>query len=292
VTEPLVPPDVDLRDFAFMPLDVQRLRRSSTWRRAKKDPSLAYYLINLWTAAWHEVPAASIEDDDDVLAELAGCDPRKWKAVRSIVLAGWVKCSDGRLYHPVVAEKAIEAWGKKRVQRQKGQAGARARWGESKQSGSNSTSSPISSDTGNAPANATSKGTSTARAMPVDGKGIDRDRSISPAAGISAREADLSTEKSAAAAFSLIFPEKFSNAERESAVHILADCPQAQLLLDELEGLLQRNGVRDPMAMLLTLIGQQREGRFVASHAYRVQAEREGRTASAEVRAAQGAGRL
>ena len=26
------------------------------------------------------------------------------------MLAAWIKCSDGRLYHPVVAEKAIDAW--------------------------------------------------------------------------------------------------------------------------------------------------------------------------------------
>ena len=30
-------------------------------------------------------------------------------------LRGWIKCGDGRLYHPVVAEKANEAWLQKRI---------------------------------------------------------------------------------------------------------------------------------------------------------------------------------
>jgi hypothetical protein len=33
--------------------------------------------------------------------------------VRQGALRGWAKCDDGRLYHPVVAEKANEAWGQK-----------------------------------------------------------------------------------------------------------------------------------------------------------------------------------
>lgn len=109
---PLVPPEVDLRDFLFIPVEIARLRRSKAWLFAKRKPEIGFYMINLWMAAWHERPAASLEDDD-VLADLAMCDPGKWPEVREMVLRGWVKCSDGRLYHPVVAEKALDAWAKK-----------------------------------------------------------------------------------------------------------------------------------------------------------------------------------
>lgn len=108
--EPLTPHDCDLRDFPFMPLDVSRLRRSKSWLYAKRDPTIGFYQMNLWTASWHEVPAASLEDDDDVLADLAMCDPNHWPTIREKVLRGWVKCSDGRLYHHVVAERARSAW--------------------------------------------------------------------------------------------------------------------------------------------------------------------------------------
>ncbi|CDY79443.1 hypothetical protein BGLT_02224 [Caballeronia glathei] len=102
-----------------MPLEVARLRRSKAWLVAKRTPALAFYMINLWTASWHDKPAASLEDDDDVLADLAMCDPHKWTKLRADVLHGWVKCTDGRLYHPVVAEKALDAWNSKLDQRWK-----------------------------------------------------------------------------------------------------------------------------------------------------------------------------
>ena len=106
---PLTPISCDLRDFSFMPLLVSRLRRSRSWLLAKRQPELAFYMVNLWMGAWHEVPAASLEDDDDVLADIAMCEPRKWLKVKESVLRGWVKCSDGRLYHPVVAEQALKS---------------------------------------------------------------------------------------------------------------------------------------------------------------------------------------
>ena len=125
--EPLVPAEVDLRDFKFMPLELDRLRRSRAWLKASRRPELGFYMLNLWAASWHELPCASLEDDDDVLASLALCDPRKWAKVRDDVLYGWVKCSDGKFYHPVVAEKAMESWQKKTNQRQRTDAARQAK---------------------------------------------------------------------------------------------------------------------------------------------------------------------
>lgn len=107
---PLTPADSNLSDFKFMPLEVQRLRKSRAWLICKRRPELAFYMLNLWTASWHEQPAGSLEDDDDVLADLAMCDPAKWMKLRADVLRGWIKCSDGRLYNKTVAEKANESW--------------------------------------------------------------------------------------------------------------------------------------------------------------------------------------
>lgn len=112
---PPLPPDVDLTNFPFMPLDVARLRRSKAWLICKRRPELAFYMINLWTASWHETPAGSLEDDDDVLADLAMCPPREWPKLKVDVLRGWMKYSDGRLYHETVVEKASEAWKAKLV---------------------------------------------------------------------------------------------------------------------------------------------------------------------------------
>lgn len=125
--EPLTPPDCDLRDFRFMPLELERLRKSKAWLWARRQPEIGFYMLNLWATSWHEVPAASLEDDDDVLADAAMCDPKRWSKVKDKVLHGWVKCADGRLYHSVVAEKAVESWDKKRSQRNRTSAATKAR---------------------------------------------------------------------------------------------------------------------------------------------------------------------
>lgn len=116
---PLTPADCDLRDFQHMQLDVVRLRDSDL--AAMESPEACWAAVLLWCASWHQVPAASLPDDDRVLANLAGYGRvvKEWMRVRSGALRGWAKCSDGRLYHPVVAEKANEAWDAKRRQRWK-----------------------------------------------------------------------------------------------------------------------------------------------------------------------------
>jgi len=89
-----------------MPLDVGRLRDSDL---AATETSEAFRAaVMLWCASWHQVPAASLPDDDRVLSNLAGFGRviTEWRKVRDGALRGWIKCTDGRLYHPVVAEKA------------------------------------------------------------------------------------------------------------------------------------------------------------------------------------------
>lgn len=116
---PLTPVDCDLRDFPFMQLDVQRLRDSDL--AALETPECCWSAVLLWCASWHQVPAASLPDDDRVLAQLAGFGRvvKEWQRVRDGALRGWIKCSDGRLYHPVVAAKACDAWESKFQQRWK-----------------------------------------------------------------------------------------------------------------------------------------------------------------------------
>jgi len=106
---PLTSLDCDLRDFAFMPLDVVRLRDSDLSAVSSGDEFRCAVL--LWCASWHQVPAASLPDDDVVLSQFAGYGRviKEWLKVKEGSLRGWIKCSDGRLYHPVIAEKANEA---------------------------------------------------------------------------------------------------------------------------------------------------------------------------------------
>jgi hypothetical protein len=125
--DPLTPESCDLRNFAYMPLDVVRLRDSEI---TGGDHSGFHAAVLLWCASWHQIPAASLPNDDAKIARLAGYgrDVRNWKRARSKgAMHGWILCSDDRWYHPVVAEKALEAWSSKAAQTAKTEAARAAR---------------------------------------------------------------------------------------------------------------------------------------------------------------------
>ena len=92
-----------------MPLDVAELSRSSLAAKATGDGFRA--AVMLWCAAWQQVPAGSLPDDDDELAWLAGFgrDLRSWKRAKQWALHKFELCTDGRFYHPIICEKAMEA---------------------------------------------------------------------------------------------------------------------------------------------------------------------------------------
>lgn len=122
--EPLTPADCDLRGMLFMPLDVRRLTSSDFAALSTAEEFKAAVL--LWCAAWEQVPAASLPDDDRLLAHLSGAGTR-WRKVKAGALRGWIRCADGRLYHPVVAEKARIAWEARLAQRARTEAARSAR---------------------------------------------------------------------------------------------------------------------------------------------------------------------
>ncbi len=126
MTAPLVPAGVDLRDFLYTPVEFGRLLSSETWVLSNDAEKVA--ALTLWGKSWSEVPAGSIPDNDRMLANLSGAGPR-WKRVKDMALRGWVRCDDGRLYHPVMCEKALEAWLEKLASRLSSGAGNAKRWG-------------------------------------------------------------------------------------------------------------------------------------------------------------------
>lgn len=133
--EPLTPADCDLRGFPFMPLDVARLIDSDLFALSTGDEFKA--AVALWCKSWIQFPAASLPDDDRILAHLSGAGPR-WKKIRGMALKGWIKCSDGRLYHPVISEKAAQAWKSRIAQRER----AAKRWDKQKSASGIATALP------------------------------------------------------------------------------------------------------------------------------------------------------
>lgn len=107
---PLVSPEIDLSKIDGFMLDTVRLLGSELVAISTGEEFKAAVL--LWARSWHQRPAASLPDDDRVLASFAMVPAARWKKVKPIALRGFVKCSDGRLYHRVLAEDAVRAWGR------------------------------------------------------------------------------------------------------------------------------------------------------------------------------------
>lgn len=109
--DPMVPPEVDLGGYEWMPLYGDKLLNSETWVLASAEAKVA--ALTLWWQSYaHQRPAGSLPNNDRLLADAAGYGVAvaAWKAVKEEALRGWVLCSDGRLYHPVVAKLALQAW--------------------------------------------------------------------------------------------------------------------------------------------------------------------------------------
>src|SRR5687768_14421886 len=111
--QPLTPPDSDLRGLEWMPLYGHRLFASDFDAHASDAEFRA--AMTLWWAAWNQVPAASLPDDEVALCRLAGLgrDAERWRQVRPRALHGFVPCSDGRLYHRAMAPVAVESWARR-----------------------------------------------------------------------------------------------------------------------------------------------------------------------------------
>lgn len=100
-----------------MPLHVARLRDSDL--AAEEHPEACWYAVLLWAASWHQLPTASLPDNDAVLTKLIGLgrDLKTFRKHKVGALRGFVLCDDGRLYHPIVAEQALVGWRGKLEQR-------------------------------------------------------------------------------------------------------------------------------------------------------------------------------
>lgn len=115
---------VDLRGLDYMPLLIHVLMGSRSWAKCGRKPELAYYLLNIWTAAWLTVPAGSLENDDDVLRDASRCPAERWPELKVDIIRGFALHSDNRLYHKTIAGQVLislekrEKWRtKKRRQR-------------------------------------------------------------------------------------------------------------------------------------------------------------------------------
>lgn len=164
---PPIPPDVDLRGLEYMPLfgghlfgsDFHACATDAEWRAG----------LTLWWAAWNQVPAGSLPNDDIVLCRLAelGRNLREWRRVKSRALHGFSECSDGRLYHPFLCAQALVAWEKRVKDRRR-----KAKWRQGRDADGDGDRGLVS-----ASRNAGRDGSGTADGTGRDGTGRDEEES-------------------------------------------------------------------------------------------------------------------
>lgn len=110
---PLVPKECDLRDrdglaVPALPVDISAALEDGfmLWH----DELLTVVRLRLMARAWRNNPAASLLNVPDRFPNMIWVSPRRWKRVSEAALSDWMLCSDGRIYHPWLAEQALKAW--------------------------------------------------------------------------------------------------------------------------------------------------------------------------------------
>jgi hypothetical protein len=115
--EPMVPADCDCTDLDGFMLNVERLMASELVALSTHEVVAA--ALFLWCRAWKQRPAASLPDDDRIIAAFARLPLPRFRKIRGEVMRGFVKCSDGRFYHRVLAAEAVKAYDQKKAFRRR-----------------------------------------------------------------------------------------------------------------------------------------------------------------------------
>ncbi|TJY59420.1 DUF1376 domain-containing protein [Sinimarinibacterium sp. CAU 1509] len=93
-------------------LDYERIRQSDTWALA--PPELRPWLLMLLMVAWEQTPCGSLPDNDELIAVRIGMPLETFTAAKKVLLRGWHKAADGRLYHRTLTEHVLEMIGRRR----------------------------------------------------------------------------------------------------------------------------------------------------------------------------------
>ena len=118
---PIVGPDVSLQDMEWFPFHHDLLMASELWALSSGDEFKA--AMSLWCRAWKQKPAATLPNDDRILAAFAGVPIKRWPKIKDMAMRGFVLCSDGRYHHKVLGNEAVNAWKRKESYSARGVAG-------------------------------------------------------------------------------------------------------------------------------------------------------------------------
>ena len=94
-------PDTRLYGWRFQ-IDVPRIRQSDTWALCAAE--FRPWLLWLWIKSWEEIPTGSYPNEDAIIAAKIGMTFELFDGHRAMLMRGWYRASDNRLYHPYITE--------------------------------------------------------------------------------------------------------------------------------------------------------------------------------------------
>lgn len=108
---PPYPPDTRAKGWRFE-LDHERVRQSDTWALAPRE--MRPWLLMLWMVAWEQTPCGSLPADDRLIAARLDMPMELFAPHRDVLLRGWWRAEDGRLYHDTLVERVREMMERRR----------------------------------------------------------------------------------------------------------------------------------------------------------------------------------
>lgn len=115
---PPYPSDTRSRGWYF-PLDLARIRQSKAWVLAGTVMGLRSVLLRVWAESWEQIPMGSWPDDDSVIAAIVEYPLGMFVEHRALLMRGWWKAADGRLYHEYITELALGRLEHSRTERER-----------------------------------------------------------------------------------------------------------------------------------------------------------------------------
>lgn len=134
--------DVRAKGWRFE-LDHERILQSDTWALAAE--ALRPWLLMLWLTAWRQTPCGSLPTNDELIAKRIGMPLQDFAANRGLLMRGWRRHADGRLYHDTIVEIA-QAMLEARGQNTNRQAAYRARKAKEAEQQSRVTNAAVPTD--------------------------------------------------------------------------------------------------------------------------------------------------
>lgn len=104
---PLVGAEVKLRNSSGWTVHPQDLKDALSGRTSYIRVMKMCLAVN----SWHSLPPGSLPNNDNAIFDIGAWGTRRQFARdRDEILDLWILCSDGRLYHPIVAADALRCW--------------------------------------------------------------------------------------------------------------------------------------------------------------------------------------